>query len=50
MDRRTFLITAAAATAAPIDVQDAGFVAYTPGAIDAALGDRGYSRIGINHG
>ena len=39
MDRRTFLITAAAATAAPIAVQAAGFVDYTPGAIDAALAE-----------
>ncbi|MEQ3727920.1 MAG: thioredoxin family protein [Tateyamaria sp.] len=39
MDRRTFLISAAAATAVPFAVQAAGFVDYTPGAIDAALAE-----------
>ena len=39
MDRRTFLIAATAAGALPMAAQAAGFVAYTPGAIDAALAD-----------
>ena len=39
MDRRTFLIAATAAGAVPMAAQAAGFVDYTPGAIDAALAD-----------
>ena len=39
MDRRTFLIAATAAGALPMAAQAAGFVDYTPGAIDAALAD-----------
>lgn len=37
MDRRTFLISAAAASTVPFAAQAAGFVDYTPGAIKAAL-------------
>ena len=39
MDRRTFLISAAAASAVPFAVRAAGFVDYTPGAVDAALAE-----------
>jgi thiol-disulfide isomerase/thioredoxin len=39
MDRRTFLITAAAATAVPAHASAAGFVDYTPGAIKTALAE-----------
>ncbi|MEO0379489.1 MAG: thioredoxin family protein [Pseudomonadota bacterium] len=39
MDRRTFLIAATAAGALPMAAQAAGFVDYTPGAIDAALAE-----------
>lgn len=39
MDRRTFLISAAAASALPLTAQAAGFVDYTPGAINTALAE-----------
>ena len=39
MDRRSFIITAAAAGAAPFAALAADFVDYTPGAIDAALSE-----------
>ena len=39
MDRRTFLTLTAAAGLAPLAGQAAGFVDYTPGAIDAALAE-----------
>jgi thioredoxin 1 len=40
MDRRTFILSAAASFAVvPLAAQAAGFVDYTPGAIDAALAD-----------
>ena len=39
MDRRTFLISSAAASAVPFAAQAAGFVDYTPGAVKAALAE-----------
>lgn len=39
MDRRTFLITVAAAGAFPLVLQAADFIDYAPGVIDAALAD-----------
>jgi len=39
MDRRTFLITAAAASGVPFAALAADFIDYTPGAIDAALAE-----------
>lgn len=39
MNRRTFIFSAAALVGLPLSAQTAGFVDYTPGAIDAALAD-----------
>ena len=39
MDRRTFFASAAAATVLPQALRAAGFIDYTPGAIDAALAE-----------
>ncbi|MEQ6204904.1 thioredoxin family protein [Sulfitobacter sp. HNIBRBA2951] len=39
MDRRTFLAAAAAATTLPQALRAAGFIDYTPGAVEAALAE-----------
>lgn len=39
MDRRSFLASVAAASIVPLGAQAAGYVEYTPGAIDAALAE-----------